>query len=371
MFKLDENDKMREKRLKRFESENHSHSDQNNNHKSSSHYQYNNENTLYDRVSSEESNMNEPIVGRSTELEKRYLRLTSAPDLNNVRPLHILRQTLELLKTKWKDEQNYSYICDQFKSLRQDLTVQHIQNEFTVTVYEIHARIALEKGDLGEYNQCQSRLKTLYENGIPGNENEFLAYRILYMLHTRNRSDMNDIYFQLEDIRDKKTGKLDAAVQHALDVNTAISGFNYHKFFGLYVSAPNMGGYIMDMFINRERLAALGAICKAFRPEVDVNYIVQELGFVDTEEFLQFSKDSSWSKFIYSKGEENDGNTSTTDGESNSDDDENNNNNKKTSNHNNNGSKTSTLFLKTKEAFPLVEQLRISAFQKVDIKGQI
>ena len=68
-----------------------------------------------------------------------------APDPANVRPLQVLRQTLELLKKKWKDERNYTYICDQFKSLRQDLTVQRIKNEFTVTVYEQHARIALEK----------------------------------------------------------------------------------------------------------------------------------------------------------------------------------------------------------------------------------
>ncbi|EGD99781.1 hypothetical protein TESG_07118 [Trichophyton tonsurans CBS 112818] len=86
-----------------------------------------------------------PIVGRSTELEKRYLRLTAAPNPDNVRPLPVLRKTLDLLKRRWKQENNYGYICDQFKSMRQDLTVQHIKNDFTVLVYEIHARIALEK----------------------------------------------------------------------------------------------------------------------------------------------------------------------------------------------------------------------------------
>jgi hypothetical protein len=121
-------------------------------------------------------------------LEKQYLRLTSAPDPTTVRPLPILRQTLELLLKKWKDERNYTFICDQFKSMRQDLTVQRIQSEFTVQVYECHARIALEMGDLGEYNQCQTQLKQLYSKGIAGHSMEFLAYRILYMLHTQNRS---------------------------------------------------------------------------------------------------------------------------------------------------------------------------------------
>ncbi|KAG1447417.1 hypothetical protein G6F56_009269 [Rhizopus delemar] len=189
------------------------------------------------------------VIGTSTKLEKQYLRLTSAPDPSTVRPLFILKQTLELLREKWRDEQNYTYICDQFKSLRQDLTVQHIQDEFTVQVYEIHARIALEKSDLGEYNQCQTRLKELYKDGIPGNVMEFTAYRILYFLHTQNAADINSTMADLTDDQ-----KQNAFVQHALQVRSSLAVSNYHRFFHLYKTAPNMGGYLMDQFIERERL---------------------------------------------------------------------------------------------------------------------
>lgn len=199
-----------------------------------------------------------PVVGRCQNLEKNYFRLTSAPNPDTVRPLPVLQKTLDLLKKKWKKEGNYGYICDQFKSLRQDLTVQHIRNEFTVIVYEIHARIALEKGDLGEYNQCQTQLRVLYAQQLGGHPTEFKAYRILYFIYTRNWTAMNDA---LADVTAED--KQDPAVKHALDVRSALALGNYHRFFQLYLDTPNMGAYLMDMFVDRERLTALSAICRA------------------------------------------------------------------------------------------------------------
>lgn len=200
-----------------------------------------------------------PVVGTCQDLEKRYLRLTAAPKASQVRPPHILRQTLELLKKKWKKDQNYSYICDQFKSMRQDLTVQRVRDDFTVEVYEIHARIALEKGDLGEYNQCQTQLKALYKLGLKGKPNEFKAYRILYFVYTANRTELNNALADLTAAE-----KRDPAIKHALDVRSALALGNYHRFFQLYNETPNMGAYLMDMFVGRERLAALCNICKAY-----------------------------------------------------------------------------------------------------------
>ena len=200
-----------------------------------------------------------PVIGRSQDLEKKYFRLTSAPNPDTVRPLAVLERTLELLKKKWKKENNYSYICDQFKSLRQDLTVQHIKTEFTVSVYEIHARIALEKGDLGEYNQCQTQLRALYSQHLGGHPEEFKAYRILYFIHTCNRTDMNDVLADLTPAEKK-----DPAVKHALEARSVLALGNYHRFFYLYLETPHMGAYLMDMFVARERLAALSNICISY-----------------------------------------------------------------------------------------------------------
>lgn len=53
----------------------------------------------------------------------RYLRLTSAPDPATVRPETVLKKTIKMLREKWQQNEDYDYICEQLKSVRQDLTV--------------------------------------------------------------------------------------------------------------------------------------------------------------------------------------------------------------------------------------------------------
>ena len=162
----------------------------------------------------------------------------------------------------------------------------HLKVYATLYLIFDEVTVSVSQADMVEYTQCQATLKTLYELGIPGKVEEFTAYRILMLLHGRNKSGAS--FRSLADSRYVDSSrfshlplvlhcpelnlyvgqltpgqKTDPAVQHALRVQRALSMGNYHGLFEMYLNAPNMGAYIMDHFIDRERAKALMIMTKA------------------------------------------------------------------------------------------------------------
>lgn len=226
------------------------------------------------------------IVGTSEKLEKQYLRLTSAPDPANVRPLRVLKKTLAMLREKWASKRNYKYTCEQFKSMRQDLTIQHIRDEFTVEVYEQHALWALEMGDLSEFNQCQTQLMHLYElsEAHRSNVHEFTSYRLLYYVVTSNQTAMVSMLKDLDP-----SIRAHPVLKHAMAVRSAVLSRNYVQFFNIWNKGIFKEEFLIDKLIPHMRFEALRTIAKCYRPtKFPLASMVEMLQFDNLNECIAF-----------------------------------------------------------------------------------
>ncbi|BDA50297.1 Leukocyte receptor cluster member 8 homolog [Coccomyxa sp. Obi] len=212
------------------------------------------------------------VYGQNRQLEKEYLRLTSMPTLDAVRPPAVLKKALRHVQQRWLQDADYAYACEQLKSIRQDLTVQLIRNEFTVHVYETHARIALEQGDLAEFNPCLALLQQLYAENIEGNEMEFMSYGLLYAAVTNPKQ----LAMELRGIPHRALEH--PYMKHALQVCLAAARSDTCQLLSLYESAPRMAPYLMDPLLDRLR-ARLAAALSGFSPSVPLRFAAATLGF--------------------------------------------------------------------------------------------
>lgn len=136
--------------------------------------------------------------------------------------------------------------------------------------------------------------------GVSGRVLEFSAYRLMYYLYNEDVGGLSHLLAELtpEMLESPE-------ISHALQVVTAVTTENYHRFFLLYQRTPNMGQYILDHLFERIRFSALKTIAKSFvlaplvsepipvsslflllcilcrfRPEkLPISYLVQELKF--------------------------------------------------------------------------------------------
>jgi len=245
------------------------------------------------------------IHGTSQTLEKKYLRLTSAPNPATVRPEPVLRAAIELIRSRYESygedrgQEQYIYLWEQMKSVRQDLTVQRIRNDFTVEVYEMHARICLEFADQTEFLACQAQLTQLYEEGLGTAEarREFTAYDILYNVGKEAHNNVSDLMLMLtpEDRQDEH-------IAHALKVRAAAALGDYTTFFRLYTGAPGHSQHVMDTFADKARLEALRVALKAYMPSVPLTFLSRNLGFDGDEEGAHFIEDHGISYLADDKG---------------------------------------------------------------------
>ena len=232
----------------------------------------------------------EKIIVRGTcqRLKKSYYRLNEVPAASDVRPEEVLKRAHADVMRQWHAnprECSYEYANDQLKAIRQDLTVQHISTDFTVIVYETHARITLEQMDILEFNQCVTQLHRLYRTGgssgkgLRGCVCEFTAYEFLYLVYIGQKYG-NSGAAQLHALLRETPRKVlySSCVDHALSVRRSVAVGDYEAFFRLRKSAPYMSANLMCLLDGKMRHDGLRLLTRAFRPTLSVEYTAEVLG---------------------------------------------------------------------------------------------
>lgn len=240
----------------------------------------------------------QPVQGTCTTLAKSYLRLTAPPQPEHVRPLPILRAHFQNLQERCSSD-DYLWMCSQLKAIRQDCTVQHIRNAFTVQVYEFHARLALAQQDLNEFNQCQTQLMDLYPIvGDAANQNhtEFLAYRLLY--HVVQQAKPLVLLNVWRDICALQKGAACPILQHALLLRAAYATNNMPRWWHLYRTAPRPElRHLCQSCLPHLRQVTLQRIVQAYRPTlVSVAWVCRQLGMEDDED------EATWRAWLVGQG---------------------------------------------------------------------
>ena len=116
-------------------------------------------------------------------LEKNYERLDISSNINknNYRDLNTLKMSFNFIKEKYNKNKDYSYIINQLKSIRQELLIQNIKNEFSIIVYEESVKLAIENNDIPNLSISISYLiNDLYPFLLNNNFIKFFRYYLIY-----------------------------------------------------------------------------------------------------------------------------------------------------------------------------------------------
>lgn len=258
---------------------------------------------MISRGSSSPRNDGGSFTGHSRDLERKYSR--DAPTPEDIRPLPYLLRAFEHISAQAKRREKVEgrnaalkYYSEQLKGMRQDLRVQDITNDFTVKVYETHARISLEVGDMGEFNQCQAALKHLYMSPTVDRSKcsiaDFFCYRLVYLSLGQQFDALSTelVYYTNLHLKRKEMKSIvhhipKSVVQSALRLAHACDNGDIFTINAVLQNFSEEMRYLLRMFLQRRRVLWLNALVSGVKGQVSIRYVLAALGFLPTTHVSQ------------------------------------------------------------------------------------
>lgn len=150
----------------------------------------------------------------------------------------------------------------------------------------------MENKDVGEYNQCQTQLISLYElNPDQENEMEFIAYRLLYKLHN-GTSPQRDLLHEIQELSEIQ--QQNSFVAHAINICRAYYSNNFFRFFKLYKETPNMGNYILNFHLRDVRCTFLKILARSYPTgPLELKWVSDLMAFDSTDQFQSYFENAT------------------------------------------------------------------------------
>ncbi|KAG5467112.1 hypothetical protein LSCM1_01293 [Leishmania martiniquensis] len=233
------------------------------------------------------------FVGMSRELERTYTRYE--PLVEDIRPLAVLKEAYRHITTRAATleqtegkKASQKYLSDQLKGMRQDLRVQNIVDNFTVMVYEVHARLCLEIGDIGEFNQCQGGLKQFYAMDAVDLKHcdvkNFFLYRLVYLTLSGQYDSLSTelIHFTNAQLQGKdRVGSSipREPVNRVLALCAACNNGDIPSLCRLLLSFETEMTYLVRIYLQKLRIMWLKEILTAMKGSLTLRFLMASLGF--------------------------------------------------------------------------------------------
>lgn len=256
--------------------------------------------------------LNSQFIGTSPIKPKSYFRLTSMPKESEVRPKSLLIEWFNELMSE-RQNHSYSYLLDQLKGIRQDVSIQNLlKDEFVISLYSQNLSLALENSDWSEFAICLSQLLDfIFPSNSNNNnnekqekeeinsfsserKNEFIALRILWFSFASWKQqlatsfELSNFLIQLnnEQIQSK-------TISIVLKMCLCLFTFDYNHFFKLLAQIENRDIQNLCKYITQQfRIQCTSIICKVYSPtKIPLDFFLSQLGLKDLMPFQKHELD--------------------------------------------------------------------------------
>ena len=223
-------------------------------------------------------------------LEKNYERLDISSNINknNYRDLNTLKMSFNFIKEKYNKNKDYSYIINQLKSIRQELLLQNIKNEFSINVYEESVKLAIENNDIPNLSISISYLiNDLYTFFL---NNNFIQFFRLYLIYT-SIYDIKEISIILTTKHYKKNKN------ELKDIIKIIKFINQKSYINAIKEISLLKNEIeKKLFINifpKIKLLSIIIMCYGYFTSIPILFIQNKLLFQNEKDCLKFLKEKN------------------------------------------------------------------------------